>query len=224
MTSWIRFRFENGDTTMVNAEEAHFVFRVEDRQIEVHAMAATLEREGVGRPICVFPCEYSDQVAAAEELIFDAVSKGESITVNLDVLEEHAEFLNHVTGVRMVLQLLHQGNIRIPLEEGLTDGEMFDLDDTQQRSEISQFEEMLNTYLEVPDDSLRRALDNGGMDAPFELSKDHEECEDHGYHQYWIVATRPDRNYTFRKKFDDLVKSLIEKEGLTWQEPAHGRG
>ena len=220
MSTWIRFRFENGDTTLINADEAYFIFKVEDRCIEVFSMALPPGANAPNKPICLFSCEYPDQVTAAEEMIFDAVGKGQSLTVNLDVLEEHAEFLNHVTGVRMVLQLLHQGNIRIPLEEGLTDRELFDSDESLPKSEISQFEEMLFTYLEVPDDTLRRALEEKPVDAPFQLKKDHEECEDHGYHQYWIVETLPDRNYIFRKKYDDLVTTLIEKEGLTWQAKA----
>ena len=217
MPSWIRFRFENGDTAMVNADEAYFLFRMEEQQIEVFAMITPPGQDSTAQPICVFPCEFPDQVAAAEEMIFDAVGKGQSLTINMDVLEEHAEFLNHVTGVRMVLQLLHQGSIRIPLEEGLSDLEMFELDENQNRTEISHFEEMLSTYLEVPNDSLQRALLAQGSDTPFRVDRDHEECDDHGYHQYWIVTTRADRNYTFRKKFDDLVKTLIEKEGLSWQ-------
>ena len=220
MPSWIRFRFDNGDSTLINAEEAYFSFKVENHQIEAYSMAGATERDAIGQPICVFQCEFPDQVAAAEELIFDAVNKSQSITISLDSLDEHAEFLNHISGVRMVLQLLHQGSIRIPLEEGFTDTELFESDDPQTRSEISHFEEMLAIYLDVPEDSLRRALAQQSMDAPFQLSRDHEECDDHGYHQYWIVQTRPDRNYIFRKKFDDLVKTLIEKEGLSWQEQA----
>ena len=217
MASWIRFRFDNGDTALINADEAYFLFRMEEKQIEVYAMITPPGQDALTQPVCMFPCEYPDQVAAAEEMIFDAVGKGQSLTINLDVLEEHAEFLNHVTGVKMVLQLLHQGNIRIPLEEGLSDMEMFEPDENLARTEISHFEEMLFTYLEVPDDVLRRAVLIKDKDTPFKVDRDHEECDDHGYHQYWIVATRPDRNYTFRKKFDDLVKTLIEKEGLSWQ-------
>lgn len=218
MPAWIRFRFENGDTTLVNGEDAYFVFKVEDRQIEVYSMAALAGRDTLGTPICVYTCEYPDQVAAAEEVIFEAVGKGQPLTVTLDYLDEQAEYLNNVSGLRMVLQLLHQGTLRIPMEDGLTDGEMFDMDESQQRSEISQFEEVLHTYLEVPDDSLRRAIWKKSQDTPFQLSRDHDECPDHGYHQYWIVETRPDRNYAFRKKYDDLVKSLIERDGLSWQE------
>lgn len=218
MPSWIRFRFDNGDTTLVNADVAYFVFKVEERRVDVFAVMLPPGRDTMSQPICTFPCEFPDQVNAAEEMIFDAVEKGQSLTVSLEGLEEHAEFLNNVTGVRMVLQLLHQGNIRIPMEDGLTDTELFDTDDSQPSSEISQFEEMLHTYLDVSKDTLQRTLGKKGVDTPFELAKDHEKCDDHGYHQYWIVSTRPDRNYTFRKKFDDLVKTLIEKEGLTWQD------
>ena len=218
MASWIRFRFENGDSVLVNADEAYFVFKTEEHQVEVYSSRSVPGRDAAGTPICVYTCEYPDQVSAAEEVIFEAVGKGQSLTVSLDFLDEQAEYLNHVTGVRMVLQLLHQGTLRIPMEDGLTDGEMFDREYAQQRSEISQFEDMLHTYLDVPDDSLRRVIWEKAKDFPFGLSRDHDECPDHGYHQYWIVETRPDRSYNFRKKYDDLVKSLIEREGLGWQE------
>ena len=84
-----------------------------------------------------------------------------------------------------------------------------------------QFEEMLHTYLEVPDDTLQRAIMKKARDAPFELSRDHDECPDHGYHQFWIVETRPDRSYNFRRKYDDLVKTLMEREGFSWQDRVH---
>jgi protein tyrosine phosphatase (PTP) superfamily phosphohydrolase (DUF442 family) len=76
---------------------------------------------------------------------------------------------------------------------------------------------MLHTYLDVPNDALRRAIKKELSGCPFDIVRDHEECEDHGFHEYWIVSTRPDSNYAFRDKFDDLAKSLIEKEGLGWQ-------
>ncbi|MCZ6644927.1 MAG: hypothetical protein O7B79_01685 [SAR324 cluster bacterium] len=218
MASWIRFRFENGDSTLVNADESYFVFKSEERQIEVYSVRALPGREVLSTPICVYTCDYPDQVSAAEELIFEALGKGQHLTLSLEYLDEQAEYFNHVTGVRMVLQLLHQGTLRIPMEDGLTDGEMFDREDSQQHSEISQFEEMLHTYLDVPDDTLRRAIGEQSKDVPFGLSRDHDECPDHGYHQYWIVETRPDRSYNFRHKYDDLVKTLIEREGLGWQD------
>ncbi len=218
MSAWIRFRFENGDSTLINGEEAYFVFKAEERQIEVYPIHPVPGGEAADKALCVFPCEFPDQVAAAEELVFEAVTKSQPLTLSLDFLDEQADYMNHVTGLRMVLQLLHQGSLRIPMEDGLTDSEMFDPEQTTQRSEISQFEEMLHTYLEVPDDSLRRAIWQKAQDAPFELSRDHDECPDHGYHQYWIVETLPDRHYSVRKKYDDLAKSLMEREGLTWQE------
>jgi hypothetical protein len=221
MASWIRFRFDNGDSTLINGEEAYFVFRSDDRQVEVYAARPLPGSDAVATPVCIYPCDYADQVTAAEELIFEAVNKGQPLTLTLDYLEEQAEYLNHVNGVRMVLQLLHQGSLRIPMEDGLTDNEMFDKDQPQQPSEISQFEEMLHTYLEVPDDTLRRAIWEKSKDAPFELTRDHDECPDHGYHQYWIVETRADRSYNFRKKYDDLVKSVMEREGISWQDGVH---
>ena len=221
MASWIRFRFENGDSTMINGDDAYFVFKSEERRIEVYVTRPTAGQDSMVLPVCIYPCEYVDQVAAAEELIFDAVNKGQPLTLSLDFLDEQAEDFNNINGVRMVLQLLHQGSLRIPMEDGLTDNEMFDRDIPQQRSEISQFDEMLHTYLDVPDDTLRRAVLEKSKDAPFGLSRDHDECPDHGYHQYWIVETRPDRSYNFRKKYDDLVKTLMEREGFSWQGNVH---
>lgn len=221
MQCWIRFRFENGDTTLVNAEGSYFFFKSEAKQIEVYSTRIAPGRDTVAAPLFVFNCEYPDQVSAAEELIFEAIGKGETLTLSLDSLDEHAEYLNHVSGLRTVLQLIHQGNIRIPMEEGISESDFFETEDGEPKSEICRFEELLHTYLEVPDDSLRRAFRNEQADAPFQLSKDHEECADHGFHEYWMVATRPDRNYNFRKNFDDLVKSLIEKEGLSWQDNPH---
>lgn len=218
MPAWIRFRFENGDSTLINGEDVYFVFKAEDRQIEVYPIASAQGNDTPGTPVCVYPCEFPDQVGAAEDLIFEAVTKEQPLTLTLDYLDEQADYLNHVTGLRMVLQLLHQGSLRIPMEDGLTDSEMFDQDETAQKSEISQFEEMLHTYLEVPGDSLRRVIWEKTQDAPFQLSRDHDECPDHGYHLYWIVETRPDRHYSVRKKYDDLAKSLMDREGLTWQD------
>lgn len=220
MPTWIRFRYENGDSAVVNAEETHLLFKSEDTRIEVLPLNPQQNKQGDFSPLLVYPCEYPDQVAAAEEIIFEALNKGQSVTITLDYLEEQAEHLNNVQGIRMVLSLIHQGSIRIPKNEELPDkGELFEQEEESQPSEISRFESMLHTYLDVPEDSLRRAFSNGAHDSPFGLHKDHEECPDHGFHEYWIVETRPDRNYTFRDHFDDLAKSLLETEGLSWREP-----
>jgi hypothetical protein len=216
MPTWIRFRFDNGDTTLVNADETHILFKAEDQKIEVYPAVAGTGKDPT-QPVCVFTCEYPEQVTAAEELIFDALSKGQSATLSLDLLDEHAEYLNHVHGIRMVLQLLHQGSMRIPVEDGYTDEELFDTEEAEQASEISQFENMLHTYLDVPKDTLRRAIKKEPADCPFNIVRDHEECEDHGFHEYWVVSTRADCSYAFRDKFNDLAKNLIEKEGLGWQ-------
>jgi len=220
MPTWIRFRYDNGDAAVVNAEETHFFFKSEDARIELVPVDQQPEQQGSLTPLIVFPCEYPDQVVAAEELIFDALSQGQSLTLSLDLLDEHAEYLNNVQGIRMILSLIHQGSIRIPKNEELPDkGELFEQEEEGNPSEISRFESMLHTYLDVPIDTLRRAFSNGGMDSPFGIRKDHEECPDHGFHEYWIVETRPDRNYTFREGFDNLAKSLLDKEGLSWREP-----
>jgi hypothetical protein len=220
MSTWIRFRYDNGDSALVNAEETHLFFKADDSRIEVMPLAVQTGEQVPGPPVMVYQCEYPDQVAAAEELIFEALSKGDSVTISLDVLEEHAEYLNNVQGIRMILSLIHQGSIRIPKNEELPDkGELFEQDEEANPSEISRFESMLHTYLDVPEDTLRRAFANGGQDSPFDLRKDHEECPDHGFHEYWIVATRPDRNYTFRDRFNELVQSLQENEGYVWTEP-----
>ncbi|HUJ73237.1 MAG TPA: hypothetical protein VL359_00205 [bacterium] len=222
MATWIRFRFENGDGTLINSEETHILFKAEDQRIEVYPTHPVHGQEKLSAPICVFPCEYPEQVTAAEELIFDALAKGQSVTISQEALDEHAEYLNHVHGIRMVLQLLHEGSIRIPMEDGFTEEELQDSGDEGQVSEISQFESMLHTYLDVPQDTLRRSIakEKGVGDSPFVLARDHEECDDHGFHEYWIVRTRPDCNYAFRDKFNDLAKSLIEKEGLDWKSAA----
>lgn len=220
MSTWIRFRFDNGDGALINAEETHIFFKSEDARIELIQIGSQQGKQGAQTPLLVYQCEYPDQVSAAEELIFDALSKGQPLTITLDLLEDHAEFLNNVQGIRMILSLIHQGSIRIPKDEELPDkGELFEQEEETHPSEISRFESMLHTYLNVPDDTLRRAFSNGAEDSPFGLRKDHEECPDHGFHEYWIVETRPDRNYVFRERFDDLAKSLLEKEGLSWREP-----
>ena len=220
MATWIRFRYDNGDAALVNAEETHIFFKSDDSRIEVVPLAPMLSDQGTVSPVLVYQCEYPDQVTAAEELIFDALSRGESVSISLDGLEDHAEYLSNVQGIRMILSLIHQGSIRIPKNEELEDqGELFEQDEEANPSEISRFESMLHTYLDVPEDTLRRAFSNGGLDSPFGLKKDHEECPDHGFHEYWIVETRPDRNYAFRDRYDELVKSLQEHEGYVWSEP-----
>ena len=220
MATWIRFRYDNGDSAVVNAEETHLFFKSDESRIEVVPLAPQPGEQDQPIPLVVYQCEYPDQVAAAEELIFDALSRGDAVTISLDILEEHAEYLNNVQGIRMILSLIHQGSIRIPKNEELPDkGELFEQEDESNPSEISRFESMLYTYLDVPEDTLRRAFHNGGQDSPFGLKKDHEERPDHGFHEYWIVETRPDRNYIFRDRFNDLVKSLQENEGYVWSEP-----
>jgi hypothetical protein len=69
----------------------------------------------------------------------------------------------------------------------------------------------------VPKDTLRRAIKKEPADCPFNIVRDHEECEDHGFHEYWVVSTRADCSYAVRDKYNDLAKTLIEKEGLGWQ-------
>src|SRR5262245_53858758 len=86
MPTWIRFRFDNGDTTLVNADETHILFKAEDQKIEVYPAVAGVGKEPA-QPICVFTCEYPEQVTAAEELIFDALSKAQSTTLSLDLLD-----------------------------------------------------------------------------------------------------------------------------------------
>jgi len=213
MSAWIRFQFDSGETTLVNAAQAHFVFNPQEKRIEVHANQS-LDKDKPAPVICLFVCETSEQVAAAEELVFDHLSRDQSLTLNMDVLDSHAEYLNHVTGLRMILQLLHNGSMRIPLEGEFPEQEMLAQDDEAYGStEISQFENMLTTYLEVPADSLRRAFRKEVGDIPFEVAMDHEECQDHGFHEYWVVRTRPDRNYRFRDSYHDLAVDLIEKDG-----------
>ena len=215
MPAWIRFQFEGGESTLVNAEQAYFVFKPEENRIEVYSVSVPHGPDSAqSRPLCLYSCETPEQVTAAEELVMENVSKGQPLTINLDVLDEHAEYLNNVHGLRMVLQLLHFGRIRIPMENEFDEQDLFDTDSTNGRSEIGQFEDMLGTYLDVPDDSLRRAFKHEKGDLPFELATDHEECADHGFHEYWVVKTLPDRHYQFRERYDDLVKSIVEKEGF----------
>ena len=214
MPAWIRFQFEAGETTLVNAEQAYFVFKPEEQRIEVFPMAAGPAGDNASKPVCLYVCETPEQVTAAEELILEHAGKSQPLTINLDVLDEHAEYLNNVHGLRMVLQLLHFGRIRIPMENEFDEQDLFDTDNGAQRSEIGQFEDMLSTYLDVPNDSLRRAYRHDKGDLPFELATDHEECVDHGFHEYWVVKTLPDRHYEFRDRYNDLVKTIVEKEGF----------
>jgi len=222
MPTWIRFRYDTGDTTLVNAEETHMMFKLEDPRIEIVSARPDMTSEGTIAPLCVYPCEYPEQVSAAEDLIFDALSKQQSLTITLDLLEEHAEHLNNIQGIRMVLTLIHQGSIRIPRNEELPDtGELFEQEEEHQPSEISRFESMLHTYLDVPADTLRRAYRHSFQDkkedSPFGIKMDHEECPDHGFHEYWIVETRPDCSYAFRDSFTELA-STLEGEGFTWSD------
>ncbi len=215
MPSWIRFQFEAGETCLINADQAYFVFKPEEQRIEVFSLSVPNGAESSVKPLCLYLCETTDQVTAAEEMILEAVTKAQPLTINLDALDEYAEYLNNVHGLRMVLQLLHFGRIRIPMENEFNEEDLFDLEEGQQRSEIGQFEDMLNTYLDVPADSLRRAFREEKGDLPFTLGTDHEECVDHGFHEYWVVKTLPDRHYNFRDRYDDLVRSIVEKEGYS---------
>ena len=215
MPSWIRFQFEAGETCLINADQAYFVFKPEEQRIEVFSLSVPNGAESSVKPLCLYLCETSDQVTAAEEMILEAVTKAQPLTINLDALDEYAEYLNNVHGLRMVLQLIHFGRIRIPMENEFNEEDLFDLEEDQQRSEIGQFEDMLNTYLDVPADSLRRAFREEKGDLPFTLGTDHEECVDHGFHEYWVVKTLPDRHYNFRDRYDDLVRSIVEKEGYS---------
>ena len=210
MATWIRFLHETGDSTLINASQVLLQFQVEQRQVEVYALGAA---EALQHPVCVYACEYPEQVTAAEELIMHALNNDQPVTISLEILDEQAEYLNHVNGMRMVLQLLHLGKVRIPIENELSEDDLFERDPDERQSELSHFEEMLHTYLNVPEDALRRAFRKEGDDVPFELSQDHEECPDHGFHEYWVVSARPDRNYKIRDSYDELAKSLIEKEG-----------
>ena len=216
MSTWIRFRYDNGDSALIQASEAWFLFKAEEQRVEVYSNGSSAEEA----PIFVYSVELPEHVAAAEDLIYDAIQREQSLVITLDLLDEHAEYSNHIQALRMVLQLLHQGSIRIPKEDGLSDDEVFELDDLQGPSEISRFEEMLSTYLEVPSDNLRRSM-QALADSPFSLHKDHEECPDHGFHEYWVVETRPDHHYALRQKYDDLARTLMEKEGLGWQSKGH---
>ncbi len=212
MATWIRFLHETGDSTIVNAEQVLLQFRVDQHQVEVYALTPP-NAEAQATPLCIYACEFPEQVTAAEDLIMQGLTNAQPVTISLDILDEQAEYLNHVNGMRMVLQLLHQGKVRIPIENDLSENDLFDRDPDERPSELSQFEEMLHTYLNVPEDALRRAYRKDSDDVPFELSQDHEECPDHGFHEYWVVAARPDRNYMIRDRYDELAKTLIEKEG-----------
>ena len=152
-------------------------------------------------------------------MFVDPWTTGGTLTNDWGSLGNQAEHLNNVPGIRMILSLIHQGSIRIPKNEEIPDkGELFEQEEESDPSEISRFESMLHTYLDVPPDTLRRAFDKHGQDAPFGLRKDHVECLDHGFHEYWIVETLPDRNYLFREDFSDLAKTLLESEGPIWRE------
>jgi len=224
MGSWIRFLHENGDSTLVNGDQCYFYFNTQQPQVEVFSAVAT-PATGTGPvPICVFACDDVEQVAAAEDMILQAATSNQPVTISLDTLDEQADYLNHISGLRMVLQLLHQGHIRIPIESEYSEHDLFDRDPEHRPSELSQFEEMLYTYLNVPADALRRAYEDKGDDAPFKLSQDHEECPDHGFHEYWVVAARPDRHYTIREHYNDLARTLIDKEGYALGADSHGHG
>ena len=147
MPVWIRFRYENGNSSMCNAEDVVLHFKVEDPyQVEVHALNPS---EGAGRkPLFVYPCDSMEQVCAAEDLIFESLNQAHSTTLTLEGLEEHAEHLNHICGIRMVLNLLHHGSLRIPVSYDYPQGEELFMDEDESNpAEIRQFEHMLHTYL-----------------------------------------------------------------------------
>ncbi|MDH4121508.1 MAG: hypothetical protein OEV94_07380 [Deltaproteobacteria bacterium] len=214
MPTWIRFHTDDGNTTLVNADRVHLVFKPSEYQVEVYSVDSTAAQAPLTSPLLIFPCETERQVTAAEELIFDALEHNRSITIRQDALEEYAEYLDQVNGIRMVLQLIHAGQMRFPVEGDDPEGELFAGDEADARSEVARFEETLATFLDVPPDSLRRAYQKHPEDAPFSLVMDHEECSDHGFHEYWVVRTRPDRHYTFREKYQDLARTLVEKDGF----------
>jgi len=73
MATWIRFRYDNGDSALINAEETHLFFKSDESNIEVLPLLPQAGEGGQGLPLMVYQCEYPDQVSAAEELIFDAL-------------------------------------------------------------------------------------------------------------------------------------------------------
>lgn len=220
MATWIRLRYENGDSLIIDAGETYLHFQVEQQRIELRALRPTEQAWTEENPLCVYPCENADQVHAAEDLIFEALCASKSITISLDILEHHAEYLEHVHGIRTVYSLLHQGSIRVPVSEELPQGEDLTRPEKEgeRLSEIREFEQMLHTYLEeTGEDVLRQAyqqrMRKRGSATPFRVVWDHEECAEHGFHEYWCVYTQADRHYAFREHFRELARDVVEKEG-----------
>ncbi|MDH4224692.1 MAG: hypothetical protein OEW12_03495 [Deltaproteobacteria bacterium] len=214
MATWIKFQFEGGDSILLNAEDVYFSFKPSENSVIAYPTGAVPQGE-TPTPLMVYPCESPEQVTAAEELVFDALEKDQSLAVTLDSLEDYSIYMNHINGLRMVLQLIHNGSIRIPMEGDFPAQELINPDPDSPATELGQFEDMLATYLDVPKDSLRRAVAKETQDTPFEVAMDHEACDDHGFHEYWVVKVRPDRHYTFREKYNELAKSISEKEGFS---------
>ncbi len=221
MPVWMRFRYENGNSSVCNAEDVILHFKVEEPyQVEVQALS--LAEAAKNKITFVYPCANMEQVYAAEDLIFQALNESQSVTITLEGLEEHAEHLNHIYSIRMVLNLLHHGSLRVPVSYDYPQGEELFMDeDGENSSEIRQFERMLHTYLEAPENCLRRAYRRAeqknqpvGEDCPFRIVWGHEECEDHGFHEHWQVFTLPDRNYHFREGYQTIAHSVAEKEGF----------
>ena len=231
MPTWIRFRHDNGNSTLINAEDVLLSFKAEEPyRIEVQALHAAQTEKS--KPLLVYTCEHMEQVYAAEDLIFEALSQQHSVTLTLDGLEEHAEHLNHVDSIRMVLNLIHHGSIRIPVSYDYPQGEELFLseEDPDNPSQIRQLEQILHTYLDAPEDCLRRAYkrpeaiksEHPVEDCPFKVVWDHEECEDHGFHEHWQVFTLPDRDYRFREAYQALTQSVADKEGFQLKETSKG--
>ena len=225
MPTWIRFRCDNGDSFLANAEQTHMFFKVEPCEIEILPAAPTESFGQRPKALFTFPCEFPEQVHAAEDLVFDALCQGKSITLNLENLEEHADYLSHVHGISMVLSLIHQGFIHIPVNADIPqEDELFLPEEDSEKSEIKQFERILHTYLDVPSDVLRHAWKNRSKtdtQSLFSLNWDYENCPDHGSHEYWNVSTLPDHSYCFRESYNELARDLVRKEGYQWEEIAN---
>ncbi len=224
MSIWIRFRCENGDCFLANAEQTHLFFKTDPAEISILPAGQTDAFGQKIQPLYVFNCENSEQVHAAEDLIFEALCHQKSVTISLEVLDEHAEYLSHVHGIRMVLELIHQGSIRIPVNVDIPqEKELFMPEDDHEESEIKQFERILSTYLHVPSDVLREAWKlkaqiNKDSNIHFTIQWDLEDCSEHGAHEYWKVCTLPDRSYRFREDYNQLATDLVRKEGYRWED------
>ena len=218
---WIRFVHQEGRSTLLHAHQVYFTFESAKRRVLVYA-----QRGGAPQAnslICTYLCELEDHVTAAESLIMQGIAQKQPLTISAETLEEHAEFLSEANSMQAVLELLHQGQLRFPIENENCEDDLLGEAPDGGTTEIREFEQLLHTYLHVPADVLRQAIQPSNprsttttlpTDRLFSVKQDHEYCKEHGYHEFWVVSSQPDRHYAIREQYQELARRVCEQENL----------